>query len=96
MTNGTDADLLQVLLCQVREDPLVDLIVAERCSYSPSPRLRSQTTTSIMAPYSGLPRIMIPAPTGCLLGHEATGHFTSGFCGLARSMVRPISCVSPG
>jgi hypothetical protein len=29
-TNGTNADLLQVLLGQVREDPLVDLVVAER------------------------------------------------------------------
>ena len=29
ITNGTDADFLQVLLCQVREDPLVDLVVAE-------------------------------------------------------------------
>jgi hypothetical protein len=29
MTNGTDTDFLQVLLCQVREDPLVDLVVAE-------------------------------------------------------------------
>src|SRR5262249_18736639 len=28
MTDGTDADFLQVLLCQVREDPLVDLVVA--------------------------------------------------------------------
>ena len=29
MTNGTDADFLQVLLGEVREDPLVDLVVAE-------------------------------------------------------------------
>ena len=29
MTNWADADFLQVLLCQVREDPLVDLVVAE-------------------------------------------------------------------
>jgi rubredoxin len=29
MANGTDADFLQVLLCQVREDPLVDFVVAE-------------------------------------------------------------------
>jgi hypothetical protein len=30
MTNGTDADFLQVLLGQIREDPLVNLVVAER------------------------------------------------------------------
>ena len=36
------------------------------------------------APYSGLARIMVPAPRGCLLGHEATGHFTSRVRGLAR------------
>src|SRR5262249_51773631 len=29
MTNGTDADFLQVLLCQVGKDPLVDFVVAE-------------------------------------------------------------------
>src|ERR1700747_956048 len=29
MANGTDADFLQVLLCQVREDPLVDFVIAE-------------------------------------------------------------------
>jgi hypothetical protein len=29
MTNGTNADFLQVLLGEVREDPLVNLIVAE-------------------------------------------------------------------
>jgi hypothetical protein len=29
MTDGTDADFLQVLLCQIREDPLVDFVVAE-------------------------------------------------------------------
>ena len=29
MTNGTDADFLQVLLGQVRKDPLVNLVVAE-------------------------------------------------------------------
>src|SRR5215472_1669468 len=29
MTYGTDADFLKVPLCQVREDPLVDLVVAE-------------------------------------------------------------------
>jgi hypothetical protein len=29
MTNGTDADFLQVLLGQVWEDPLVNLVVAE-------------------------------------------------------------------
>jgi hypothetical protein len=29
MTNGTDADFLQVLLGEVREDPLADLVVAE-------------------------------------------------------------------
>jgi hypothetical protein len=31
MTNGTDADFLQVLLGEAREDPLVDLVVAECC-----------------------------------------------------------------
>ena len=30
MTNRTDADLLQVLLSEVREDLLVDLVVSER------------------------------------------------------------------
>src|SRR5580704_7362855 len=30
MTNRTNADFLQVLLGQVREDPFVDLVVAER------------------------------------------------------------------
>ena len=29
MTNGTDADFFQVLLGQVREDPVVDLVIAE-------------------------------------------------------------------
>ena len=29
MTNGTNADFLQVLLGEVRKDPLVDLVVAE-------------------------------------------------------------------
>ena len=30
MTNRTDADFLQVLLCQAREDPFVNLVLAER------------------------------------------------------------------
>jgi hypothetical protein len=30
MTHGTDADFLQVLLRQVREDRLVGLVIAER------------------------------------------------------------------
>jgi hypothetical protein len=29
MTNGADADFLQVLLREVRKDPLVDFVVAE-------------------------------------------------------------------
>ena len=29
MTNGTDADFLKVLLGEAREDPLVDLVIAE-------------------------------------------------------------------
>jgi hypothetical protein len=41
-------------------------------------RLRSQTTTSMMAPpIHGLPSIMVLPRGGVYWGHEATGHFTS-------------------
>jgi hypothetical protein len=55
MTNGTDADFLQVLLGEVREDPLVDLLSRNATSYSSRPMLRSQTTMSMTAPTIGVP-----------------------------------------
>jgi hypothetical protein len=48
MTNGTDADFLQVLLGQIRETHSSILLSRNAASYSSRPRLRSQTTTSIM------------------------------------------------
>jgi hypothetical protein len=54
MTNRTNADFLQVLLGQVREDPFVDLVLAESRSYSSRPRPRSQTTTSMRMPRNRL------------------------------------------
>jgi hypothetical protein len=48
-----DADFLQVLLGEVREHPLVDLVVAECRLVSSRPRLRSQTTMSMTAPTIG-------------------------------------------
>ena len=68
MTNRTNADFLQVLLGQVREDPLVDLVVAECRLVFFETRLRSQTTMSMMAPLLRWPRIMIPSLRGCLAG----------------------------
>jgi hypothetical protein len=50
MTNRTNADFLQVLLGQIREDPFVDLVVAKSRLVSSRPKLRSQTKTSMTAP----------------------------------------------
>ena len=60
MTNGTDANFLQVLLRQVWKDPLVNLVVAECRLVFSRPRLRSQTTMSMPAPVTrGVTRIMV-------------------------------------
>jgi hypothetical protein len=52
MANRTDADFLQVLLREVREDPLVDLLSRNAASYSSRPRPRSQTTMSMTGAYN--------------------------------------------
>jgi hypothetical protein len=46
---------------QAREDRLVNVVVANTASYFPRPRLRSQTTTSMMARPSGLPHFIVPS-----------------------------------
>ena len=50
MTNWTDADFLQVVRREVREHPLVDLIIAECRLVFFEAEARSQTTTSMKAP----------------------------------------------
>ena len=55
-----DAKLLQVLVRQARENRLVYVILAEDRLVLAEARLRSQTTTSMMAPPThGLPGIMV-------------------------------------
>ena len=50
MTQRRNAKLLQVLVRQTRKNRLVDVVLADTASYCPRPRLRSQTTMSMMAP----------------------------------------------
>ena len=69
MTNRTDADLLQVLLRQVREDRSSISFSRKAASYSSRPRLRSQTMTSMTAPQSGLLHIIVVRGE-CPGGHE--------------------------
>jgi hypothetical protein len=49
MPDCCDPKLLEGLMRQAWKNRLVYLVVAERRSYLPRPRLRSQTTTSMMA-----------------------------------------------
>ena len=48
MTNRADADFLQVLRREARQNPFVNLILAEDRLVSSRPRLRSQTAMSMM------------------------------------------------
>jgi hypothetical protein len=63
-----NAKLFEVLGGEAREDPLVDLVVAECRLVFFETRLRSQTTMSMMAPLLRSPRILIPSLRGCLAG----------------------------
>ena len=59
-----DAKLLQVLVRQARKNRLVYVILAEAASYFPRPRLRSQTTMSMMAPTIGVAHIICRGSEG--------------------------------
>src|SRR4029077_10794390 len=82
MTKRTDADF------PVRLGRTFSLISFSRnaVSYRPRPRLRSQTTTSMMASLLRVAAHNDRCPKGLSTGHEATGHFTSRVRGLARSI----------
>jgi hypothetical protein len=66
--NNGDAEVLEVLRCQARENRLVYVVLAECRLILLKARLRSQTTTSMMSPLPTVATHHGPAPRGCPLG----------------------------